>query len=139
MSHGQHAHYLLLLGSAREDGRARVAQARERLAALGEVVASSEVISGPSVSPGDPHTYANQALRLASRLSREDLNAALKQLERELGRQPGDAACAIDIDLAREYDQAGRLRWENPAKLAHPLFLQLAAQVEPARAGTTRA
>jgi len=139
MSHGQHAHYLLLLGSAREDGRARVAQAREHLAALGEVVASSEVISGPSVSPGDPHTYANQALRLASRLSRENLNAALKQLERELGRQPGDAACAIDIDLAREYDHAGTLRWENPAKLAHPLFLQLAAQVEPARAGTTRA
>lgn len=139
MNHGQHAHYLLLLGSARDDGQARVAQARERLAALGEVVASSEVISGPSVSPGDPHTYANQALRLASLLSREDLNAALKHLERELGRQPGDAACAIDIDLAREYDDAGTLRWENPAKLAHPLFLQLAAQVEPARAGTTRA
>lgn len=134
MSPSQPAHYLLLLGSARHDGQARVAQARARLGQLGEVVAHSEVVVGPSVSAGDPHVYANQALRLASPLPRDELNAALKQLERALGRLPGDAACAIDIDLAREYDSHGELRWENPAKLAHRLFLQLAAQVEPARA-----
>ena len=134
MSEREVAHYLLLLGSAREDAPTRVAQAREGLSSLGEIIAVSEVISGPSVSPGDPHVYANQAVRLASPLARDDFNLALKQLEYQLGRRPGDASCAIDIDLAREYDSAGALRWENPAKLAHRLFLDLAAQVQPARA-----
>ncbi|HVK51772.1 MAG TPA: 2-amino-4-hydroxy-6-hydroxymethyldihydropteridine diphosphokinase [Pseudoxanthomonas sp.] len=131
MSDADVAHYLLVLGSAREDAPARVAQARERLSELGELVASSTVVSGPSVSAGDPHVYANQAVRLSSSLARADLAVALKQLETTLGRRTDDAACAIDIDLAREYSAAGHLRWENPAKLAHRLFLQLAAQVEP--------
>ena len=49
------------------------------------------------------------------------------------GRRPGDAACAIDLDLAREYGADDALRWENPAKLEHPVFVDLAAQVAPVR------
>lgn len=133
-----HAQYVLLLGSAREDGQARVGHAIEQLRALGDIVAVSRLVIGPSVTRGDAHRYANQAVRLASAFPRAELAPALKQIETALGRQDGDEACAIDIDLAREYDAQGALRWENPAKLDHRLFVDLAAEVAP-RGGAARA
>lgn len=123
--------YVLLLGSARSDGRERLQQAIDHLQALGEIEAASQVIVGPSVSPGDPHHYANQAVRLRADVQRDALAPRLKHIETALGRHDGGDGCAIDIDLAREYDAHAALRWENPAKLAHPLFVDLAAQVTP--------
>lgn len=122
--------YLLILGSG-TDGDAQLARARDRLRAQGRIVALSPVIVGPSVVDGDPHRYANQALLFATSLAREPFNALLKRLEAELGRRDGDGACAIDLDLAQEYGHDAALRWENPIKLAHPLFRDLAAQVRP--------
>lgn len=123
--------YLLLLGSAREDGERRVEQAIARLNRLGSISAQSDVVSGPSVNPGDPHRYANRAVMLDAMLDRETLAPQLKAIETELGRQDGGDGCAIDIDLAREYSANGEMRWENPDKLAHSVFVALAAQVAP--------
>lgn len=124
-------HYLLILGSG-IDGERQLARARERLRAEGTVLALSPVIVGPSVVAGDPHRYANQAMLFAVSLARAPFNGLLKRIETDLGRQPGGEACAIDLDLAREYDIDGGLQWENPDKLAHPVFRGLAAQVTPA-------
>nr|WP_295378959.1 2-amino-4-hydroxy-6-hydroxymethyldihydropteridine diphosphokinase [Pseudoxanthomonas sp.] len=124
--------YLLILGSG-ADGEAQLARARAALAGEGRLLASSPVVTGASVVSGDPHRYANQAVLLETALARTAFNARLKALETELGRRPGDAACAIDLDLAREYAIDGEMRWENPAKLEHPLFEKLAAQVAPVR------
>ncbi len=124
--------YLLILGSG-ADGETQLARARAALAGEGRILALSPVVTGGSVVAGDPHRYANQALLMESALERSAFNARLKSLEAELGRQPGDAACAIDLDLAREYSAGDELCWENPAKLAHRVFLDLAAQVAPVR------
>ncbi len=122
--------YLLLLGSADDSGEQRLAQARHRLARTYELKAVSRVICGPSVAEGDPNRYANQAVLLASTLERGAFADALKHCERELGRD-ADHRGVIDLDLAREYDIEGRLCWDNPAKLAHPLFSTLADEVAP--------
>ena len=124
--------YLLILGSG-TDGEAQLARARDALAGEGRILALSPLVSGGSVVAGDPHRYANQAILLETTLERTAFNARLKALEVELGRHPGDDACAIDLDLAREYAPDGELRWENPAKLEHPVFVDLAEQVAPVR------
>lgn len=124
--------YLLILGSG-ADGEAQLARARAALADEGRILALSPVVSGDSVVAGDPHRYANQAMLLETVQERTAFNARLKSLEIELGRHPGDAACAIDLDLAREYAADGEMRWENPAKLGHPVFVDLAEQVAPVR------
>ncbi len=124
--------YLLILGSGTE-GDVQLARARAALAGEGRILALSPVVTGDSVVAGDPHRYANQAVLLETALERLAFNARLKALETELGRRPGDAACAIDLDLAREYGADHELRWENPAKLEHPVFVALAAQVAPIR------
>ncbi|MGX5729296.1 2-amino-4-hydroxy-6-hydroxymethyldihydropteridine diphosphokinase [Pseudoxanthomonas beigongshangi] len=124
--------YLLILGSGTE-GDVQLARARAALAGEGRILALSPVVIGDSVVAGDPHRYANQAVLLETALERLAFNARLKALEAELGRRPGDAACAIDLDLAREYGADHELRWENPAKLEHPVFVALAAQVAPIR------
>lgn len=124
--------YLLILGSG-ADGEAQLARARAALADEGWILALSPVVIGASVVAGDPHRYANQAMLLETALERSAFNARLKALEAGLGRRPEDAACAIDLDLAREYGADDALCWENPAKLEHPLFMDLAAQVAPVR------
>ncbi|MGS1077520.1 2-amino-4-hydroxy-6-hydroxymethyldihydropteridine diphosphokinase [Pseudoxanthomonas beigongshangi] len=124
--------YLLILGSG-TDGEAQLARARAALADEGRILALSPVVTGNSVVAGDPHRYANQALLLETALERTAFNARLKSLEIELGRHPGDAACAIDLDLAREYGADDELCWENPAKLEHPVFVDLAERVAPIR------
>ncbi len=123
--------YLLILGSAAEDGERRLAQARAHLLAHGAIGAASRVVRGPSVDPGDANVYTNQAILLRVALERTAFEAALKASEHRLGRDAQHRGL-IDLDLAREYDEHGRLRWENPAKLAHPLFRDLAASVVPA-------
>lgn len=119
--------YLLILGSGVDE--AALARARAALRARGRILALSPVIVGPSVVDGDPARYANQALLYESDLPRAEFGAWLKQLERELGRQAETVPCAIDLDLAREYAVDGALCWENPDKLAHRVFRDLAAQV----------
>lgn len=122
--------YLLLLGSADSNGEQRLALARDRLAQASRLEVASRVVCGPSVADGDPNRYTNQAVLLASALRRDAFMDALKQFERELGRDAKHRG-VIDLDLAREYDAEGRLRWENPAKLAHPLFRALADEAAP--------
>lgn len=119
--------YVLLLGSSVSvDALQRAAEA---LAGEGVVEAATAVVHGPSVVAGDARHFFNQAVRLCSGLDRTALVPRLKQIERLLGRIPGDAQCMLDIDLAMELDQDGQVTWQAPEKLAAPLFRRLAGVV----------
>ncbi|KAF1712144.1 hypothetical protein CSC70_01020 [Pseudoxanthomonas kalamensis DSM 18571] len=123
--------YVLLLGSG-TDEEMRLRRASAALAQQGEILARSQVVHASSVVPGDAHRYVNQALLYASELPRDVFMLWLKALEQELGRMPQDDPCIIDIDLAGECGPDGELQWENPGKLEHPLFRELAEQVRRA-------
>ncbi|MFT4198807.1 MAG: 2-amino-4-hydroxy-6-hydroxymethyldihydropteridine diphosphokinase [Pseudoxanthomonas sp.] len=123
--------YVLLLGSSVAEELLR--RAVEALAGAGAVEAVSDVVHGPSVVAGDGRHFFNMAVRLRSALDRAALLPTIKRIERELGRAPGAAQCAIDIDLAMELDAHGRVLWEAPDKLAAPLFRRLAGAVRIGR------
>lgn len=122
--------YLLLLGTDTDDDLP-LRRARSLLAEAGKLLRESETVHGPSVVPGDPHRYLNQALLIEAMQSRGDLAALLKRLESDLGRRRDGEGCLIDIDLAAECDAQNNVVWRNPEKLAHALFRELAAQVLP--------
>lgn len=120
--------YVLLLGSG-TDEEARLRHARDGLKRRGRILARSGIVHSPSVVPGDGHHYVNQALLFCSELPRTEFAPWLKALEQKLGRTPEDEPCVIDIDLVGECDAHGAPLWEDPAKLAHPLFRDLVAKV----------
>jgi 2-amino-4-hydroxy-6-hydroxymethyldihydropteridine diphosphokinase len=120
--------YVLLLGTTLASPQV-LRLAAELLSAHGLVEATSPVEQAPSVTPGDGRRFHNQALVLATDLANDALVPALKQLETELGRVPGDPQCVIDIDLACECDAHGIVLWRDDAKLGHPLFVGLMQDV----------
>lgn len=88
----------------------RAAMLRQAEAAIGrlpgvKVLRSSTVHHSPALlAPGDTTAqpdYLNSVLELSSGLSAPELLSALKQIERELGRDPGGrwAPRLIDLDL----------------------------------------
>ena len=129
-SHVSKYRYILLLGTDTED-ESPLRQARVRLDESGKVLRMSKLVCGPSVVPDDHHHYTNQALLIETEQPREEIAAFLKQVEYDLGRRRDRDGCLIDIDLVAECDAQDRVIWQNPDKLSHALFRELAAQVLP--------
>lgn len=112
----------------------------EECAALGTVTARSPVIASAPMGAAS-RRFANAALVLESDLTPPALLAALKRMEREFGRRPGqrwgDRVLDCDIVLwsggvwrsgGRSGRGAGRLT------IPHPAFAQRAFVLTPARA-----
>lgn len=119
--------YVLLLGSGTDD-EGQLRRARDRLKQRGRILARSGVEHSPSVVPGDPARYVNQALLFACDAPRDAFAPWLKALEQALGRTAG-GPCVIDIDLVAECDGHGDTLWQNDAKLEHALFRELVSRV----------
>ena len=132
--------YLIALGSNRRHHcyglpPSVVRAAMEECAALGTVAARSAVIATPAMGAAS-RRFANAALVLESDLTPPALLAALKRMEREFGRRPGQSwgdrvlDCDIILWNGGVWRSAGR-----PAVLAipHPAFAQRAFVLTPAR------
>jgi 2-amino-4-hydroxy-6-hydroxymethyldihydropteridine diphosphokinase len=112
-------------------------EAKRRLAGLGHVTAVSSLFRTPAWGLTDQPPFINAALALETELGPNDLLAALKELERELGRVASVrwGPRAIDIDIL---DYAG-VRLDGPlltiphARLFERAFaLVPLAEIEPA-------
>ncbi|WP_114953716.1 2-amino-4-hydroxy-6-hydroxymethyldihydropteridine diphosphokinase [Sphingosinicella terrae] len=97
--------YAIAIGSNRRHGRhgspaAVVAAAVQALAALGTVDSLSPIRSTPALGPAG-RGFANAAAILTSRLAPDALLAALKRIEAEFGRRPGQrwGPRVIDLDI----------------------------------------
>jgi len=123
--------YILLLGTNTGD-ESSLRQARRRLGESSELLRESKLVHGPSVVPDDHHHYINQTLLVETAQPRDELAAFLKRVEDDLGRRRDGDNCLIDIDLVAECDVQDRVVWQNPDKLTHALFRELAGQVLPA-------
>ena len=97
----------IALGSNLGDRAAMLKTAEAAIAKLPgvKVLRSSKVHHSPALlAPGDPTPqpdFLNSVLEVTSELSAPELLAALKKIERELGRDPGArwAPRIIDLDL----------------------------------------
>jgi 2-amino-4-hydroxy-6-hydroxymethyldihydropteridine diphosphokinase len=128
--------YLIALGSNRRHGLYGspphvVRAAMEECAALGTVVARSPVIATPAMGAAQ-RRFANAALVLKSELAPPALLAALKRMEREFGRRPGqrwgDRVLDCDIILwsGGVWRSAGLI-------IPHPAYAQRGFVLTPAR------
>jgi 2-amino-4-hydroxy-6-hydroxymethyldihydropteridine diphosphokinase len=131
---------LLGLGANLGDPAATLREAKERLGMLGRVSAVSSLYRTPPWGLADQPPFVNAALALETALEPRELLAALKDLERELGRTPTFrwGPRAIDLDILA-YDG---VRLEEPeltiphARLAERAFaLVPLAEIAPAFAG----
>ncbi|HEV8021390.1 MAG TPA: 2-amino-4-hydroxy-6-hydroxymethyldihydropteridine diphosphokinase [Candidatus Lustribacter sp.] len=92
---------LLGLGANLGDPVATLNEAKARLANLGVVTAASALYRTPPWGVADQPPFVNAALALETQLDPEALLAALKTLERELGRVASVrwGPRAIDLDI----------------------------------------
>ncbi len=125
------------LGANLGEPVAMLREAKRRLAGIGRVTAASSLYRTPAWGLTDQPPFINAALALATELGPNDLLAALKELERELGRVASVrwGPRAIDIDIL---DYAG-VRLDGPlltiphARLFERAFaLVPLAEIEPA-------
>ncbi len=128
---------LLGLGANLGDPIAMLREAKRRLAGLGRVTASSSLYRTPAWGVTEQPAFVNAALALETELGPADLLAALKTLERDLGRIAAVrwGPRAIDVDIL---DYAG-VRLDGPnLTIPHPRLLERAfalvplAEIEPA-------
>ena len=128
------------LGANLGDAAETLREAARRLADLGPVVARSSLYRTPAWGVTDQPPFVNAALALETTLEPHALLAALKDLERELGRTPTFrwGPRAIDLDILA-YDG---VRLDEPeltiphARLAERAFaLVPLAEIAPAFAG----
>ncbi len=110
------------LGSNLADPRAQVERAFERLGALADVrlVLRSRLYGSRPLGPADQPQFVNAVAGLLTRLQPEALLAALRAVEREIGRpatRPKWGPRVIDLDLLVQ----GRERRDGPQlTLPHP-------------------
>jgi 2-amino-4-hydroxy-6-hydroxymethyldihydropteridine diphosphokinase len=92
---------LLGLGANLGDPRATLNEAKARLASIGRVTAASALYRTPPWGVLGQPPFVNAALALETALDPDALLAALKVLERELGRVAGErwGPRAIDLDI----------------------------------------
>jgi 2-amino-4-hydroxy-6-hydroxymethyldihydropteridine diphosphokinase len=88
------------LGSNLGDSRTVIGRAIASLGRLGTPMLQSSIYRTPPMGPPQPW-YLNAAAAIDTRLEPEPLLHALKELERELGRGPGErwGPRLIDLDL----------------------------------------
>lgn len=129
--------YLIALGSNRRHhlygpppGVVRAGQ--EECAALGTVVARSQVIGTPAMGAAR-RRFANAALVLESDLTPPALLAALKRMEREFGRRRGQrwGDRVLDCDIILWSGGA----WRSAGlTIPHPAYASRTFVLRPARA-----
>jgi 2-amino-4-hydroxy-6-hydroxymethyldihydropteridine diphosphokinase len=131
---------LLGLGANLGDPVATLRDAKRRLGELGRVTAVSSLYRTPPWGVADQPAFVNAALALETPLEPDALLAALKALERDLGRVASVrwGPRAIDVDIL-DYDGVRR---NDPAlTIPHPRLLERAfvlvplAEIDPAFAG----
>lgn len=99
------ATYHILLGGNEGDVDATMAEALERLTAVGRVSRVSHVVESQAWGYASPLPYHNVAAELSTGMTPQSLLAALQRVERDLGRQVKTTAAAgyqdrpIDIDI----------------------------------------
>jgi 2-amino-4-hydroxy-6-hydroxymethyldihydropteridine diphosphokinase len=128
---------LLGLGANLGDPVATLNDAKERLGTLGRVTAASALYRTPPWGVAEQPPFVNAALALETALDPEALLAALKALERELGRVAGVrwGPRAIDLDIL---DIDGVRRHDPQLTIPHPRLFERAfalvplAEIEPA-------
>lgn len=74
--------------------------------------------------------YLNAALRIRSGLPLEALRAAMHAIEAEAGRQRGDAAVTLDIDIVASIDADGGWQVHKPADLERGYVRDLLARID---------
>ena len=133
--------YLIALGSNRRHGLYGpppqvVRAAMEECAVLGTVAARSPVMATPAMGAAQ-RRFANAALVLDSELTPQALLAALKRMEREFGRRPGqrwgDRVLDLDIVLwSGGIWRSGKRPYD--LTIPHPAFAARDFVLTPARA-----
>ncbi len=128
---------LLGLGANLGDPVATLNEAKARLGRVGRVTAASSLYRTPPWGVSDQPPFVNAALALETELDPDALLAALKALERALGRVASVrwGPRAIDVDIL-DYDG---IRRDDPAlTIPHPRLFERAfvlvplAEIEPA-------
>jgi 2-amino-4-hydroxy-6-hydroxymethyldihydropteridine diphosphokinase len=128
---------LLGLGANLGDPVATLNEAKARLSELGEVTAASSLYRTPPWGVTEQPPFVNAALALETALDPDALLAALKALERTLGRVASErwGPRAIDVDIL-DYDGVRR---NDPAlTIPHARLFERAfalvplAEIEPA-------
>lgn len=108
---------LLLLGS-NVDAERQLEGALRLLAEQFPVLATSPIHPSPALGAVRAPAYLNQAVCIASKLTREELKASLRQIEARLGRQrpaPDPSRCPIDIDALFAWNADGLTLWDRKA------------------------
>jgi 2-amino-4-hydroxy-6-hydroxymethyldihydropteridine diphosphokinase len=127
------------LGSNEGDRRANLRAARAALSSHGvEVVAASSVYeTAPQGEVTDQPDFLNACLRIQTELAPERLLDACKQVERELGRDPGGARHGprpIDVDvllLGELEHRSERLALPHPEVTARRFVLEPLLELDP--------
>jgi 2-amino-4-hydroxy-6-hydroxymethyldihydropteridine diphosphokinase len=125
------------LGANLGDPIATLNEAKARLARIGRVTAESSLYRTPPWGVVDQPPFVNAALALETALDPEALLAALKALERALGRVASVrwGPRALDVDIL---DYEGVRRDDPALTIPHPRMLERAfvlvplAEIEPA-------
>jgi 2-amino-4-hydroxy-6-hydroxymethyldihydropteridine diphosphokinase len=125
----------LALGSNLGDPRAMIERALAGLAKVGTVRARSGLYRTPPLGPPQPW-YLNAAAGLDTELAPRPLLSALKSLETELGREPGErwGPRLIDLDLLLYGDrvlETEGLTLPHPELAARPFVLVPLAEIAP--------
>lgn len=124
------------IGSNLGDPPANVRRAFSALARAGTVVATSRLYASKPWGKTDQPDFCNAVALLETGLSARDLLGELKELERELGRVPGErwGPRLIDLDILTYGDQKVD---EEDLRIPHPRLYERAfalvplAEVEP--------
>lgn len=128
---------LIALGSNLGPSADTLGRAIQRLAAMSgvaDVTASRLLRTEPIGGPARQPAYLNGAARLETSLGAAELHAALKQLEAELGRIPGECwgPRVIDLDLLLHGDEqiaTATLRVPHPRMAVRRFVLEPAAEI----------
>jgi 2-amino-4-hydroxy-6-hydroxymethyldihydropteridine diphosphokinase len=128
------------LGSNEGDRLANLSRARDALERAGvHVLAASSVYeTEPQGEVTDQADFLNACLRVETELDPEELLAASKQVERELGRQPGGQRHGprpIDVDVLLLGDleySSGALTLPHPEVRSRRFVLEPLLELDPA-------
>jgi 2-amino-4-hydroxy-6-hydroxymethyldihydropteridine diphosphokinase len=123
----------IALGSNLGDSFTTIQRATECLARFGAIVAKSGIYRTPPLGPPQPD-YLNAVVAIKTTLQPDALLSNLKDLERELGRAPGErwAPRVIDLDLLLQgqhvVDRA-KIRLPHPEMQARAFVLLPLAEI----------
>lgn len=123
-------HVYIGLGSNLGDRGAHLRAALTALSGCGRVLRTSRRYLSAPLGHLDQPTFLNQVAELETALPPRALLAALKALERELGREPGfrNGPRVIDLDILLYDDE---IRHEPGLVVPHPRMLERAFVLRP--------